>query len=62
MYGLDYEERIKAWGIPKLIDRRVRGNLIQMYKVLNNLEEIDWYKGPNLATNPHEKIRTSGIQ
>ena len=59
---LDYEERINAWGIPKLSDRRVRGNLIQMYKVLNNLEEINWYKGPILATNPHEKRSISGNQ
>ena len=33
-----------------------------MYKVLNNLEEINWYKGPILATNPHEKRGTSGNQ
>ena len=25
---LDYEERVKAWGIPKLSDMRVRRNLI----------------------------------
>ena len=48
--------------IPKLSDRRVRGNLIQMYKVLNNLEEINWYKGLTLATNPHEKRSISGNQ
>ena len=62
MYELDYEERIKACGIPKLSDRKVRGNLIHMYKVLNNLEEINWYKDPILATNPREKRSTSGSQ
>ena len=53
LYGQDYKERIKAWGILKLFDRRVRGKIIQMHKVLNILEEINWYKGPNQATNPH---------
>lgn len=62
LHGLDYEERIKAWGIPKLSDRRIRENLIQMYNLLNNLDEINWYKGPNLATNPNEKRSTSGNQ
>ena len=62
LYGLDYEERIKALGISKLSDRRVKGNLIQMYVVLNNLEEINWYKCPILATNPHEKRSISSNQ
>ena len=29
LYGLDYEERIEAWGIPKLSDRMVRGTLFR---------------------------------
>ena len=33
-----------------------------MYKVLNNLEEINWYISPILATNPHEKRSISGNQ
>ena len=33
-----------------------------MYKGLNNLEKINWYKGPILATNPHEKRSISGNQ
>ena len=33
-----------------------------MYKVLNNLEEINWYKGAILATNSHENRGTSGNQ
>ena len=44
MYGLDYEERIKACEILKLSDRMVRKNLIQMFKILNNLDEINCHK------------------
>ena len=33
-----------------------------MYKVLNNLDEINWYRGPILESNPHEKRSASGNQ
>ena len=59
MSCMEWIMRRELW---KLSDRSVRGNLIQMYKVLNNLEEINWYKGPNLATNALEKRSTSGNQ
>ena len=28
----DYEARLDSWGITKFADRRIRGDLIQMYK------------------------------
>ena len=34
----DYEARLDSWGLTKLEDRRIRGDLIQMYKNLKNLE------------------------
>ena len=49
-----------SWELDKetlttLKERRVRGCLIQMYKVHNNLEIINWYRGPQYSNNPHEK-------
>jgi len=32
----DYEARLDSWGLTKLEDRRIRGDLIQMYKNLNS--------------------------
>ena len=52
-----YEDRLDVWGLTKLSDRRIRGDLIQMYKVFNNLEEISFIRDPkqNLSNNRYEK-------
>ena len=38
---LTYEERLKEMKLPTLEERRERGDLITIYKLMNNLEEID---------------------
>jgi len=55
--GLEYEDRIKEWDIQTLEDRRTRGRLIQMYKIKNKMEEINWYNGPKWATRDETSIR-----
>ena len=49
MRGLEYEDRLKKWGLTTLEERRKRGDLIQMYKVHNELESIHWDTGPRSA-------------
>ena len=56
MKGLEYEERLKIWNLTTLKERRTRGDLIQMYKVRNELEDIRWFRGPQLA--PHTNNRS----
>ena len=34
------------WGITTLEKRRVRGDLIQMYKIVHGIEELSWHMGP----------------
>ena len=34
---LPYEERLKIWGITSIEERRTRGDLIQMFKIVNGL-------------------------
>lgn len=42
---LSYEERLKRWNITSLEDRRIRGDLIEMYKIVNGIERINWTNG-----------------
>ena len=44
--GLIYESRPNVWGLTTLKMRRVRGDLIQMYKIVHGIEELTWHKGP----------------
>ena len=37
--------------ITSLKDKRVRGDLIEMYKVIKSLDEIEWTKSPVLRTD-----------
>lgn len=36
-----YEERLKVLELTTLVDRRKRGNLIQLYKFINNIDTIE---------------------
>ena len=41
MEDLPYEERLKEMHLTTLEERRERGDLITIYKLMNNLEETD---------------------
>ena len=42
---LSYEEMLKIWGLTTLTERRIRGDLIKVYKLMNGLENINWHTG-----------------
>ena len=40
--SMHYEDRLSAIGITSLIDRRMRGDLIQFYKIHNDIKVVNW--------------------
>ena len=57
--SLSYEERLEAWGLTTLAERRSRGDLIQMYKVMNGLENINWSTGPKRVPPSQTRAATN---
>jgi hypothetical protein len=43
--SLQYEDRLRALGLTTLEERRKRGDLIQIYKIINGIEEVDMDMG-----------------
>jgi ribonuclease P/MRP protein subunit RPP40 len=39
---LDYEDRLKAMGLTKLELRRERGDMIQFYKLIHGIDDVNW--------------------
>ena len=48
---LEYENRLNRLSLTTLQDRRIRGDLIEANKLLNNRDSIDWVKPLNLRKN-----------
>ena len=42
LWGLSYEDRLRALGLTTLEDRRLRGDLIEVYKMTHGLNNIDY--------------------
>ena len=49
--NLSYEERLKRANLTTLTKRRVRGDLIETFKILKGIEKIDYNKFFTLANN-----------
>ena len=57
--GLSYKDRLNVWGISQLRDRRISGDLIQIYNSRNAIEDINWFTGSTLA--PVTQTRSASI-
>ena len=57
MSNLSYTDRLKALDLPTLSYRRRRGDLIQVYKYLNDHYNVDWSNLFELVIDPHYLTR-----
>ena len=54
LYG-SYEDKLSQLKLPSLIDRRLRGDLIQTYKIINKIDNVDpnkWFQFSNESQRP----------
>ncbi len=49
MKGKSYEDRLKLLNLTTLEERRIRGDSIQWYKIINGIEEVRWISEPRLG-------------
>jgi hypothetical protein len=49
MKDKSYDARCQAMGLQKLTDRRVRGDLIQQYKIQQGIDEVNWHCEPKFS-------------
>ena len=47
---LSYEDKLKQIGLTTLKERRLRGDLIQLFKVLKGYDKVNWYAGPKQSS------------
>ena len=58
---LPYETRLRILGLPLLSERRIRGDMIEGFKILNGFENIDSKKFFKRATEPDLEEPSEGV-
>ena len=60
---LDYKKRLEAMGLTELELRRERGDLIQLYKLFHDIDNVIWPATTNLTVNMEPVVsRRHGVQ
>ena len=57
LVGTSYEEKLKEVGLTSLVERRRRGDMLQTYKILNKIDDVDYHTWFSKIDEHHQKTR-----
>ena len=57
-----YSERLAVLGLTTLEDRRTRGDLIQLFKIKNGFNNVNWVRSPTLCSSLSQSGPVQGIR
>ena len=60
--GYEYEERLRILGLTTLEERRIRGDLIQQFKIVNGIEKVKWHHPPTFKSEQNRTGPASGVR
>ena len=52
-----YEEKLKAVGLTTLLDRRIRGDMLQTFKIMNGIDDVDYHHWFTKVNEHHQRTR-----
>ena len=60
LWQIDYDQRLKILGRATLEERRVRGDLIQQFKIVKGFDKVNWYQQPIFKKDTSSQYLTRG--
>ena len=57
LVGVDYEEKLKEVGLTTLADRRLRGDMLQTFKILDKFDDVNYHTIFSKVEEQHQKTR-----
>ena len=57
MVGTNYGDKLKEVGLTTLVDRRLRGDMLQTFKILNKIDDVDYHTWFSKVEEQHQKTR-----
>ncbi len=52
-----YADKLKSVGLTSLFDRRVRGDMLQTFKILNGIDDVDYHTWFSKVSEVHQRTR-----
>ena len=57
LVGDSYEDKLQEVGLTTLVDRRRRGDMLETYKIMNEIDDVDYRTWFTKVDEQHQKTR-----